>query len=104
MKKYILTVITIFILSITGCEKSESFENSTFNAEIIGFVSEKCFCCWGWQISIGDQAIKADLLPDVLLVGYIFDTPLPVIIETGEKKIICSGKPDYYEIKSLILR
>jgi hypothetical protein len=108
MKIYILTVIIAFCFLVTGCEKSSekisSFENSTFNAEITGFVAEKCFCCWGWQIKIGDQFIKADLLPDVSLIGHEINSPVPVIIETGARKIKCTGMPDYYEIKSLTLK
>jgi len=108
MKIQILTIIFAFSFFASDCEKSSekinSFENSTFDAEITGFVSEKCFCCWGWQIKIGDQFIKADLLPDISLIGYEIKSPVPVIIETGAMKIKCTGMADYYEIKSLTLK
>jgi len=104
MKIYILIMIIAFSFLARGCEKIESFENSTFDAEITGFVSEKCYCCWGWQIKIGDQFIKADLLPDVALIGYEITSPVPVVIETGARKINCNSNPDYYEIKSLTLK
>ena len=81
-----------------------SFDNSQYNAEIIGFVSEKCYCCWGWEIKIGDKIIKADSLPNVSAIGYVINHPIPVIIETGEMKIKCGNGPNYYEINSLTIK
>jgi hypothetical protein len=95
--------LALFLILAAGCEKNKTFENSDYNAEITGFTADKCFCCWGWEIKIGDLTIKTDSLPDVSLIGYSISTPIPVRIETGKKKISCSGNPDYYEIKSLKL-
>jgi hypothetical protein len=104
-------LIIFFVLlfaSVSSCEKQDSsiisFEDSTLNATIVGFVSEKCYCCWGWQIKIGNQIIKTDLLPDISAIGYIIDTPIPVIIQTGKIKINCGNNLNYYEIKSLTIR
>jgi hypothetical protein len=97
-------LIFLSLILVIGCEKKDSFENSTFNAEIISFTSEKCYCCWGWQIKIGDKLIKTDSLPNISLIGYTITNPIPVTIETGKKKINCNGNPDYYEIKSLSLK
>lgn len=98
-------MILAFILSCENREKSAStFENSSINAEIIGFIPDKCFCCWGWEIKIGDTIIKADSLPDAAAVGYVISQPVPVAIETGKMKTKCSDGPDYYEIKSLTLK
>lgn len=99
--KIILVLLFIYLI---GCEKIIIFENSKFNAEVVRFVSEKCYCCWGWEIKIGDQLIKADSLPDVSIIGYTISKPIPVIIEIGKKKTDCTNKPDYYEIKSLTIK
>ena len=96
-------LIFLSLILVVSCEKDSS-ENSKFNAEIISFTPEKCYCCWGWQIKIGDKLIKADSLPNISLIGYTITDPIPVIIETGKKKISCDGNPDYYEILSLKLK
>ncbi len=80
-----------------SCEKEES---SQLNAEIIGFNSYKCGCCWGWIIKLENEIIKADKLPDVEKIGYEISTPIPVILELGECKRECPGY-DYYDIISL---
>lgn len=105
----LLTVIfVLFSISLTNCERLESskrsFDNSTLNAEIVKFVPEKRFCMWGWKIKVGDQIIMADSLPDIELIGYTINNPIPVIIETGNIKINCGEGPDYFEIKTLIIK
>ncbi len=110
MKKITLFFSTLLFLSYAhlGCERkyktNQSFENSTFEAEIIGFETIKCYCCWGWEIKIGNQIIKADSLPNPSEIGYTIKDPIPVIIETGEIKIKCGDNPDYYEIKTLTIK
>jgi hypothetical protein len=81
-----------------------SFEDSTFKAEIVEFITYKCGCCWGWKIKVGDKYLKADKLPDVAKIGYEINTPIPVIIETGKMETYCCNNFDYYEIKSLIVK
>jgi hypothetical protein len=101
---FLTIVLMLFLITLTNCEKKDAFENSKLNAEVIGFVAEKCFCCWGWEIKVGDQIIKTDSLPDISAIGYTINAPIPVTIVTGKKKINCSNKPDYYEIKSLTIK
>jgi hypothetical protein len=101
---YKFLTIMFIIVSFLGCEKENDLANITTNAQIIDFVPEKCYCCWGWVIKIDSDTIKADELPNSELIGYEITTPINVKIETGNKVIDCpSNLYDYYEIKSLIL-
>jgi hypothetical protein len=110
MKKITILLATLILSTVLqlSCENKnnsiDSFDNSQFDAEIIGFVSEKCYCCWGWEIKIGDKIIKADSIPNISAIGYVINQPIPVIIETGKMKIKCGNGPNYYEIKSLIIK
>ena len=60
----------IIVFTAFGCEKDNSLVNTTKNAEIIDFISEKCYCCWGWVIKVGSDTIKADQLPNQNIIGY----------------------------------
>jgi hypothetical protein len=105
----LLTIIfVLFSISLSNCENKDSpkglFINSTLNAEIVKFVPEKCVCCWGWKIKVGDQFIMADSLPNIAAIGYTINNPIPVIIETGKIKINCGKSPNYYEIKTLTIK
>jgi len=92
----------LFLLLVTlGCEKDD-IANQTTDAEIIDFVTEKCYCCWGWVIDIGKSYnIKADSIPGLQLSdNTVF--PIKARIKIGEKTRDCSTVgtfPDYYEIK-----
>ncbi|MQY79274.1 MAG: hypothetical protein GH151_08810 [Bacteroidetes bacterium] len=103
--KYLIFCLSLFLF--TQCEKDNSLVNTTKNAEIIDFIPEKCYCCWGWIIKAGSDTIKADQLPNQDIIGHEINSPIKVTIEIGEKTIVCSSSPfykfDYYEIKKLIL-
>ena len=102
---FALLMIPFFI----SCEKSENSYKG--NAEIIGFNSEKCGCCWGWIIKCGKDTIKSDdgIIEEV--AGYEIDEPIPVYIELGEIEDACSKMGyddpdlsiDYYAIKKIEL-
>lgn len=99
MKPLKLIGLILFLLLITNCEKKGEFENLTTNAQITGFVLEKCYCCWGWIIKIGSDTIKTEYIPshDYQLGNTTF--PINARIKTGSKTIDCSeNKFDYYEI------
>jgi hypothetical protein len=101
--KFIVFLIAIF--SITNCEKQSDLVNKTTDAQIVGFVTEKCYCCWGWVIEIGKETIKTEHIPDLTpSENTVF--PIKVRITIGQKTIDCSDRtsdrtvfPDYYEIK-----
>ena len=101
-----LVILGVIIAALfSSCEKENDLANITTNAQIIDFVPEKCYCCWGWVIKIDSDTIKADELPNSELIGYKITTPINVKIKTGNKVTDCpSNLYDYYEIKSLILK
>lgn len=76
-----------------SCHKSD--QPSASNAEIIGFNPEKCMCCWGWTIKIGDDTIKTRDTRLAGLAGYDITTPVPVYIELGARDKDCAT---YFQI------
>jgi hypothetical protein len=99
MKSLKLIGIILFLFLITGCKKKDEFENLTTNAQITGFVPEKCYCCWGWVIKISSDTIKTEFIPNLeyQLENIVF--PINARIKIGSKTIDCAeNKFDYYEI------
>lgn len=99
----ILFLCGIIVLMAFGCKKDNSFVNTIKNAEIIDFIPEKCYCCWGWIIEVGSDTIKADQLPNQDIIGYEINSPVKVTIEIGGKTIDCPSGFDYYEIRKLMI-
>ncbi len=99
MNPFRLVIVLIILLSFTNCEKKDELANKTTDAQVIGFVTEKCFCCWGWVIKVGTDTIKAEQIPTLnLSEGTVF--PINARITIGSKTIDCSEEmADYYEIK-----
>jgi len=104
-----LTVLLILLFSITNCEKKDELVNRTTDAQIVGFITEKCYCCWGWVIKVGEETIKAEQIPTLNpSENTVF--PIKARITIGSKTIDCSDRtidltilPDYYEIKEFTL-
>lgn len=109
MKYLTFIVLLIVIFSLTNCEKQTELVNKTTDAQIVGFVTEKCYCCWGWVIKVGTVTIKAEQIPNLNpSENTVF--PVKAKITIGEKTIVCSNStidmtkmPDYYEIKECTL-
>ncbi|MFZ2338855.1 MAG: hypothetical protein WAW07_03925 [Bacteroidales bacterium] len=109
MKYLKFIVLLVVILALTNCEKQTELVNKTTDAQIVGFVTEKCYCCWGWVIKVGTGTIKAERIPNLNpSENTVF--PMKVRITIGQKTIDCSGRttamsalPDYYEIKECTL-
>ena len=99
--KFIVLLIVIFLL--TNCEKKDELVNRITDAQVVGFVLEKCYCCWGWVIKIGTDTIKTQHIPNLNpSENTVF--PIDVKITIGSKTIDCSEKmADYYEIKEFTL-
>lgn len=97
-----LTIILIFLLSLTNCEKKNEIVNSTNDAQIVAFHFEKLYCYWGWDIKIGSETIKADSIPNLKPWA---DTIFPINgkITIGSKTRVCGKAIDYYEIKEFTL-
>lgn len=99
MNRLSLAIVLIILLSLTGCEKKDELVNKTTDAQVIGFVTEKCFCCWGWVIKVGTDTIKTEQIP-TLIPSETIVFPINARITIGERTIDCSeGMADYYEIK-----
>jgi hypothetical protein len=104
MRPLKLTMLLLFLIAITNCERNEDLTNTTTDAKIINFVTEKCYCCWGWVIEVGSNTIKADSIPGLSpLENMVF--PFNAKITIGNKTRDCSefSKPAYYEIKKCTL-
>lgn len=101
--KFVVLLPALFIM--TNCEnkeKSVNLVNLTVNAKIVGFVTEKCYCCWGWEIEVESTMIKADSIPGLNpSAGLVF--PFDARITIGEHTRDCStfSKSDYYEINNI---
>jgi len=110
MRHFKFVVLLFSLLIMTNCEKKkEDLVNLTTDAKIVGFVTEKCYCCWGWIIDIGSKAIKADSIPGLSpLENTVFPINARITIGTkirdcSEYKIDMTPFPDYYEIKQFTM-
>jgi len=93
-----LIIILVLSFSLTNCEKKAELADSTNDAQIVAFHSEKLYCYWGWEIRIGSEIIRADSIPG--LKSWTETTfPINGEITTGFKTRCCTKGIDYYEIK-----
>jgi hypothetical protein len=95
--------LLILVFSISNCEKKDELVNLTTDSQIVGFVTEKCFCCWGWVIKIDSRTIKTEYIPKL---NPSQDTvfPMNARITIGSKTVDCPEKMfDYYEIEEFTL-
>jgi hypothetical protein len=85
-------------ITISDISKQES------NAQIIGFNADKCSCCWGWTIKMGNDTIQSDNWIIGHTIGYTFNEPVDVYIEKGKLSQICSStsKYDYYDLNLIV--
>jgi hypothetical protein len=104
MKKRKIYLTLLGFLLIINC----SYDNpeSQMKADVIAFHPEKCMCCWGWDIKIGDKIIRTDSGIVGSVVGYEIEKPVPVLIVLGEKEEDCStyyAGLEFYEIADIEL-
>ena len=80
------------------------FDKIKSNAKVLSFSSDKCMCCWGWLIKIGNDTIMSfdDMIGQK--VGYDISNPIDVYVELGAIEKTCSnvGSRNYYKIKQII--
>ena len=94
----ILLLLSFAIIALfASCDKRPS----SGDGEIIAFEAEKCTCCWGWTIQLGDETIKTHNIKVGELVGYNINEPVQVTVEIGKQNETCS---DYYEVNSIKLK
>jgi hypothetical protein len=98
-----LLSILMPMLLLLSCTEDKSNDAETMiaatRAEEIGFNPNKCMCCRGWIIRIGNDTIKTTDIRVQEIAGLNITLPVPVIIEWGELDIQC---PDFYSIKSIV--
>ena len=104
MKKRIFFLTMLVFLLITNC----SYDNpeSQMKADVVAFHPEKCMCCWGWDIKIGDKIIRTESGIVGSVVGYEIEKPVAVLIVLGEKEEDCSTRFtnfDFYKIINIEL-
>ena len=98
MKRKVSSFLLLLFLTF-GCSDEEN--SIKLNAEVVAFHAEKCMCCWGWDIKIGNDTIRTDSGILSSVVGFEFQKPVPVLIVLGEKEEDCSSRftnIDFYEI------
>ncbi|MCU0362888.1 MAG: hypothetical protein MUD02_05000 [Bacteroidales bacterium] len=102
MKYLIYTLSVIILIFITDCGEEKLTAADFRTSQIIGFDTEKCFCCWGWIIKVGTDTIKADYIPGLKITeNTVF--PIDARISIGNRTTDCSGYMfDYFEIKEFI--
>ena len=112
MKHLLQIGFLILLFTITNCEKKDELINRTKECQIIGFVTEKCSCCWGWVIKVDADTIKSENIPNFSL-GENTVFPINAEIKIGSKTKDCSATTynyngittyDYYEIKEFTLK
>ena len=98
MKNYLglmailLFMATIFLQACSDDETADEFAFCTQEATIIGKDFRLCACCGGWFIEIGDDTLRASVLPqsfrEQLIPG---EYPIPVYLEWNRPENLCLG-------------
>jgi len=104
MKKRKIFLTLLGFLLIINC----SYDNpeNHVKADVVAFHPEKCMCCWGWDIKIGDKIIRTESGIVGSVVGYEIEKPVPVLIVLGEKEEDCSSRDtniDFYRVRDIKL-
>lgn len=74
------------------------------NAKILSFSADKCMCCWGWSIKMGNDTIMS--LDNIIAqkIGYDISNPIDIYVELGAIEKTCSnyGIRNYYKINQIV--
>jgi hypothetical protein len=108
--KHLLLVILVVLTASFSCEKTDvvnDLENTDQKALLIGFNPDKCYCCWGWELKVGNDTIKSDFLPGIDITTYTEGFPQEVSLIIGKEERDCSAflvnHFKYYEIEKITL-
>ena len=111
IRKYLWSFVLIMLFSaFISCDKSDKKSGDKWGTKaiIIGFNQEKCDCCWGWIIQMGNDTIMTDNSIVGEKIGYEINEPIHVYIELGEKEKECPilmpspiYNKDYFEIRKI---
>ena len=74
------------------------------NAKILNFSADKCTCCWGWTIIIGNDTIMSLDAIFGQKIGWDIKSPIDVYIELGDTIQTCTNTTSryYYKINQLL--
>ncbi len=91
MKKNILLLLFI-IMAASACKKNNGSGIKNSTGVITSMSSEKCACCWGWNITIGGENYRFEKIPasapfDLENITY----PTTVNIEWQNSHTGCDG-------------
>jgi hypothetical protein len=109
MNRFLTFAIFTLVCLFLSCSKeketgSETLKTVMYRAEVIAFHAEKCACCWGWDIRIGNDTIRTADTKVEDVAGYTITDPVPVRVVLGAKDQGCSdiaSFPDHYSIVSI---
>ena len=90
-----LSILSVIFANSASIAQTQ-FESQKKSGEIIYFDANKCVCCWGWVIKIGNDTIKTRHLPNQEIKPVFINTPIKVNIELGSKMTSCKN---YYYVK-----
>ncbi|MBL7739752.1 MAG: hypothetical protein JNK14_11065 [Chitinophagaceae bacterium] len=62
MKK-VFFVWAVVVSFLTACNKNTDGDIKKSTGILTGFDASKCYCCWGWIISINNTVYKFDKKP-----------------------------------------
>lgn len=96
MTKLFLLLISVFLLG-SSCNKGDASPKA--NAKVLSFSADKCMCCWGWTIQIGDSTIHSDDSKIADVIGYIITNPVDVYVELGSKDNLCDKSYSIIQIQ-----
>ena len=97
MKNYMQIVILLLVSSIylpSCCQDHEDDElgDCSEEAVIIDFDYRECACCGGWFIEIGQDTLRAKVLPQEFTDSLTLnEAPLPVYLEWEPEDNPCLG-------------
>jgi hypothetical protein len=98
MKKALIVLISFFVFSACNDDKGKTQPNGY----VLAFHAEKCMCCWGWDIKIGNDTIRTESGILAATIGYQITKSIPVYVELGTKENNCGDwSPEYYIVKSI---
>lgn len=100
-----ILIVTIVLIGIidTSCTKDTVDKNNcALSGNVIGYEANKCGCCPGWLVALGNDTLKFEIVPDnnalwdmVNFFGY----PVPIKFNYTDDTGACS---DVYKIMTCI--
>ncbi len=91
MKKLVLLLVTCYLLN--ACTRDDQGDFKLSKGTITGFSTEKCMCCWGWNVTINGKSWRFDKVPVITNLDLFNQTyPVKVTLKWKEEQGRCKGK------------